>query len=130
MIARLDDLFSIKRVSGLLRYGPVGFHFEAQGTRFDMIICTAAGVAGGHEMGLHGNRIIVAIVNFHVSYHFEMGGLHSGYVQEKLRLSHRGDAENITALLNAMFHDTPADYLEKVCDASYPDQVDHERGLV
>ena len=130
MIARLDDVFSIKRVANLLRYGPVGFHFEAQGTRFDMVICTAAGVAGGHEMGLHGNCIVVAIVNFGASYYFEMGGLHSGYVKEKLRLSHRADAENVTALLNAMFHEEPEQYLEKVCDKSYPDQVDHEKRLV
>lgn len=130
MIARLDDLFSIKCVADLLRYGPVGFHFEAQGTRFDMVICTAAGVAGGHEMGLHGNRIILAIVNFHVSYHFEMGGLHSSYVQEKLRLTHRADAENVTALLNTMFHPEPEQYLAEVCDTQYPDQVDHDRGRV
>lgn len=129
MDVRLDDITSIKRVQSQLTYGPCAFVFGAQGTRFDMVLCTSGGVAGAPEIGVPDGRIIVSIINFRVAFHFRYGGLVGDYVAEKLGLG-RVDANNVAAMLNAVFHADPEGYLASVCDEQYPDQVDHDGGRV
>jgi hypothetical protein len=131
MIIKLTHPLGIKRLRDMLRFGPFAFSFEAQGTRFDIVMCTSGGIAGADEIGISDGRVLVALVNdFRSAFHFTCGGLSGGYVAEKLRLSHIADANNVAALINAVFANDVEAYLGKVCDKQYPDQVNHERGVI
>lgn len=127
MKVRLDKPESIRQLRSALRFGPVAVVFEAQGTRFDMVLHVGGGVADGDDIGLYPAKLLVSIVNFRSSYFFEFGGLSGGYVAEKLRLTHIADANNVAAMINAIYKDDVEAYLERVRDPQYPDQVDHER---
>lgn len=128
MRARLDDHKSIELVRSALRFGPIAVIFEAQGTRFDMVLHVCGGIADGDDIGLYPARLLVSIINFRSSFHFEFGGLRGIYVSEKLRLTHMADANNVAAFINAIYAEDGTEvYLAGVCNPDYPDQVDHER---
>jgi hypothetical protein len=131
---RFTEPAQIEEVARLVKQGDVVFvALAAQMTRYPLIIgkdnaFTHVGMdksyGGGDRIGVY---YYVALMEFGGCYCFQPP-IHWGYLKEKLKLKHDGDASNIATFLNALTH--PAGvraYLAEVPFMCNGDHPDHER---
>jgi hypothetical protein len=128
---RLTEPAKIERIRGILerRHWPLLVSFAAQMTHHPLLIAPATTVEHiGFDRCYSGDPagvFYVGIMEFgNGLYPFTLGYVHSGYLMDKLRMSHIADARNVTVFLNALGHpDGVRNYLATVpMDGDHVDQ--------
>lgn len=103
-----SDLHEYRTIHEQLRSGAaVAVCFANLGTRFDLVLVPTRSIVGvGSILGdSHRHGMVVALLNFRAAWSFPHAPS-SVYLQEKLGLAHRGDADSVSALLSILMGDS------------------------